>query len=401
VGIDGEVDFKKALNEINQSFKVLGSEMQLVASQFDKNDKSMEALTARKQMLNKEIDAQKDKISMLEKALQNASDSFGENDKRTQNWQIQLNKAQAELNGMERELDSTVKSLDGMGSGFDEAGKGAGDFAGELDKASGVADDAESKFSALGATLKTIGTAIGVAMTAIGTAAGTAGKALFDIAKETSDLGVEVDQTSRKLGLSRQGFQEWDYVLTQNGASMYHMSYGMRNLQNAMGGVDESGGKVGKALTRLGLDFDTLKTKTPEEALEATVRAFQELPPSTEKTNMALQIFGRRAGMELMPLLNGTSEELDGLRQRAHELGIVMGNELIDASVAFGNAQTDLRMAFQGVKSTIAADLLPGLAQVTMAFADIVAGQEGAGEALTEGIQTLVAGISSAIPQLL
>ena len=35
VGIDGEREFKQILNEINQSFKVLGSEMQLVASQFD------------------------------------------------------------------------------------------------------------------------------------------------------------------------------------------------------------------------------------------------------------------------------------------------------------------------------------------------------------------------------
>ena len=76
-------------------------------------------------MLNKEIDAQKDKISALEAALANSAESFGENDKRTQNWQIQLYKTQAELNGMERELDSTTKALDGTGSGFDEAGKGA------------------------------------------------------------------------------------------------------------------------------------------------------------------------------------------------------------------------------------------------------------------------------------
>ena len=33
------------LKDINQSFKVLGSEMQLVSSQFDKQDKSIEALT--------------------------------------------------------------------------------------------------------------------------------------------------------------------------------------------------------------------------------------------------------------------------------------------------------------------------------------------------------------------
>lgn len=33
IGVEGERDFKKALSDINQSFKVLGSEMQLVSSQ--------------------------------------------------------------------------------------------------------------------------------------------------------------------------------------------------------------------------------------------------------------------------------------------------------------------------------------------------------------------------------
>ena len=88
IGIEGEREFKKALSDINQSFKVLGSEMNLVTSRFDKNDRSVEALTSRNQVLNKEIDTQKAKIDTLEKALQNAAASFGENDKRTQAWQI-------------------------------------------------------------------------------------------------------------------------------------------------------------------------------------------------------------------------------------------------------------------------------------------------------------------------
>ena len=100
IGIEGEKEFKKALSEINQSFKVLGSEMKLVSSQFDANDKSIQALSARNTVLNKEIDAQRQKIETLRAALQNASESFGENDRRTQNWQIQLNNAEAALNGM-------------------------------------------------------------------------------------------------------------------------------------------------------------------------------------------------------------------------------------------------------------------------------------------------------------
>ena len=68
IGIEGEKEFKKALSEINQSFKVLGSEMKLVSSQFDKNDKSVQALSARNTVLNKEIEAQKNKVETLRAA---------------------------------------------------------------------------------------------------------------------------------------------------------------------------------------------------------------------------------------------------------------------------------------------------------------------------------------------
>lgn len=112
IGLEGEKEFKKALADINASFKVLGSEMKLVASQFDKNDKSVNALTSRNEVLNKEIEAQKQKIEVLRAALQNAAESFGENDRRTQAWQIQLNNAEAALNDMERELSDNNAALD-------------------------------------------------------------------------------------------------------------------------------------------------------------------------------------------------------------------------------------------------------------------------------------------------
>ncbi|GHV09614.1 hypothetical protein FACS1894217_14230 [Clostridia bacterium] len=80
IGVEGEKEFKNALRDINQSFKVLGSEMKLVSSEFDKQDKSVAAVAARNEVLNKAIDAQKDKVKTLEDALRNASESFGEND---------------------------------------------------------------------------------------------------------------------------------------------------------------------------------------------------------------------------------------------------------------------------------------------------------------------------------
>lgn len=78
IGLEGEKEFKKALSDINQSFKVLGSEMKLVQSQFGKNDNSAEALAAKHSALNKQIDAQKQKIEMLQKALDNATESLSD-----------------------------------------------------------------------------------------------------------------------------------------------------------------------------------------------------------------------------------------------------------------------------------------------------------------------------------
>lgn len=50
IGLEGEKELKSSLAEINNSFKVLVSEMKLVESQFDKNDNSFQSLTARKKV---------------------------------------------------------------------------------------------------------------------------------------------------------------------------------------------------------------------------------------------------------------------------------------------------------------------------------------------------------------
>ena len=116
IGLEGEKEFKKALADINQSFKILGSEMQLVSSQFGKNEQSIDSLTAKNQVLERQIEAQKQKITTLRSALDNAAASFGERDRRTQQWQIQLNKAEASPNEMERELSGNRQAIEELAS---------------------------------------------------------------------------------------------------------------------------------------------------------------------------------------------------------------------------------------------------------------------------------------------
>lgn len=193
IGLEGEKEFKKALTEINQSFKVLGSEMKLVESQFSKNDRSVESLAARNQVLNKEIEAQKQKIETLKSALANAAESFGENDRRTQAWQIQLNNAQAALNGMERELADNESAMDALGKEMNDTGDSADNLEEELDDAGDAADDSEGKFSKLGGTLKTVGVAMGACVAAAAAAAVALGKSVVEAYGEYEQLVGGVD----------------------------------------------------------------------------------------------------------------------------------------------------------------------------------------------------------------
>ena len=193
IGLEGEKEFKKALSEINQSFKVLGSEMKVVTSQFDKNDNSVQALTARNQVLNKEIEAQKQKIETLRAALANASESFGENDRRTQSWQIQLNNATAALNDMERELDRNNTVLDEAEREMDDVADSADDMEEEIDDAGDAADKSSGKFEKFGSVLKGIGAAMGAVAVAAGAAAVSLGKEVIAAYADYEQLVGGVD----------------------------------------------------------------------------------------------------------------------------------------------------------------------------------------------------------------
>lgn len=243
IGVEGEKEFKKSLAEINQNFKVLGSEMKLVSSQFDKNDNSVSALTARNSVLNKEIDAQKQKIETLRQALANASESFGETDRRTQSWQIQLNNAQASLNGMGRELnsnnsaleqaktdiESTEKSLEKVDGQLDDTAESADDMGDEIKNAGDKADKSKERFSKLGSVLKGVGVAMGAVVTAAAATAVKLGKEVVNAYADYEQLVGGVDTlfkgSSQKLqsyasnAYKTAGLSANDYMETVTGFS--------------------------------------------------------------------------------------------------------------------------------------------------------------------------------------
>lgn len=111
VKVDGEKEFKQALESINAGLRVNGSELQKLTAQYASSGSSVEALTKKQEALESKLSSQQEKVDTLRKALNAAATDYGESDKRTMDWQASLNKAEAELFKLNDELSNNQKAL--------------------------------------------------------------------------------------------------------------------------------------------------------------------------------------------------------------------------------------------------------------------------------------------------
>lgn len=130
IKLDGEQEFKKQMSSVNSELKTLKSDMALVTAEFKGNANSLDALTAKGRVLQQQYAQQAEKVKALEKAVADASDAYGEADKRTDDYTRQLNYAKAALADLNREiqdneryLDEAKRSADQCASSIDEYGR--------------------------------------------------------------------------------------------------------------------------------------------------------------------------------------------------------------------------------------------------------------------------------------
>jgi len=362
IGVEGEKEFKRVLSDINQSFKVLGSEMKLVESEFGKNENSVQSLTSKNEVLTKQIDAQKDKIETLRKALENASSSFGENDRRTQAWAVQLNNAQAELNSMERELKGNEKALDSVADEFNAAEKQADQFGDELDKTGKDADSAGGKFEKLGSVVKGVGAAMGVAFAAIGTAAIGAGKALVDMTIEAAAYADEMLTQSTVTGMSVESLQSYSYAADLVDVSMETLTGSMAKQVKSMSNARDGSAKFADAYARLGISVadSNGQLRDSETVYWETIDALGKISNETERDALAMQIFGKSA-QELNPLIAQGSAGIAALTEEAKRMGAVLSEESIEKLGAFDDSVQRLKQGSEAAQRVMGTVLLPQL----------------------------------------
>ena len=259
-------------------------------------------------------------------------------------------------------------------------------------------DGGEKFASKFGSAVKSAGVAIGGAITAATAAAVGTGKAFVNATKETATYGDVVDKTSQKLGISRDAFQSYDYVLNLAGTDMASMTTGMKTLTNRLDEAKNGSEDAQAMFASLGFSMDDLATMSREDLFEKTISGFQGMEDSAERAALANDLFGK-SGQNLTPVFNMTAEETEELIKQAHDYGMVMSDEAVSASADYVDAMTTLDKTMTGLKNNMMTQFLPGMTSIMEGLAAVFAGDEGGIAQVQEGLTSLIGNLVMFAPQ--
>ena len=308
------------------------------------------------------------------KALENAATSFGENDRRTQAWQIQLNNAEAALNDMERELQRNNDALDRAAGEFDDAEKQADDFGDEVEEAGKQSDDAGGKFEKLGAVCKAAGVAIAAAFAAVSAAAVAAGKALVDMAVEGAAYADTVLTESTVTGIATDKLQEYMYAAELVDVSTETLTKSMAKQIKSMKSATDGSKTMVAAYDALGVSVTDANgnMRDSDTVYWELIDALGKVENETERDALAMTILGKSA-QELNPLIEAGAQRMQELGEEARNAGYVLSEDMLAAYGALDDNLQYLKVNAEGAKNALGTVLLPVLTELSGTGVELLA----------------------------
>lgn len=401
----------KALKETNKKSRELESELKAVDKALKLDPNNVTLVKQKQDLLKDSIKETKSKLDVLKEAQSQVTAQYkkGEIDAgQYRAFQRELETTKSKLSSLKDEK----KNIHVIGTAFKEAKDKVEPVIKKVEKVGSVIGGATSKAVKFTATLGKIDTAmIGKAAdgfktytTAVtGATTAVAGLAVSQV----SNLDA-IDKQSQALGLSRTAYQEWDYVLSQNGVEIEKFGTGMKSLLKNMDAVKEGNATATTNFNQLGVAVQNAdgSLRSQEDVLKETVAAFQNMEDGADKTRLATELFGKQ-GQSLMPLLNGTAGSVDELMQKCNDLGMVVSDEAVDAGVKFSDTLDSLKRSAQGVFNTFASTgilntFTKGMENMTDSVSDLLSAyKEGGLEGLNEEIPIVISNLFNSASEFL
>lgn len=360
IGIDGEAQYRKQLQNIVQTQKTLKSEMEKVSSAFDENTSAEEKNKKTSENLTKQIEKQKEKIELQTKMLEYSAETYGEADTRTQKWQQAVNESTRDLNKMERELKETNSSMDEVADTTEDTGN-AMDEAG--DKASIFGDVLSAN---LASKVITSG------LTALKDAVVGVGEAMADAMNEATDYADEILTLSVETGLATDTLQEFAYMDGLIDTDLSTMTGALAKLTKNMSSARSGSKTAAAAFENLGVAItdDNGYLRDNESVFWDVIGALGEVQNETERDALAMSIFGKSA-QELNPLIAAGSDHLAELAEEAHNAGYVLSEEQLSALGATQDAFDRWDKTVEGAKRQLVTAFAPAVEHATSKLVEL------------------------------
>jgi hypothetical protein len=216
--------------------------------------------------------------------------------------------------------------------------------------------DSQSSLSAFGKT-------VAIGLTALAGAAAAATTALGFQVKAAIDSADSLNKMSQSAGVSTEELSKLKYAGELADVSTEMLGKSMGKLSKALvaAGTDATS-QAGRAFAAMGVEVKNTDgtLRSSSEVLLDTADKFAGYKDGAEKTALAIALFGK-AGASMIPLLNAGRDGLEESGKEAEKFGLVLDKKTTMAAEAFNDNLKKMDLIKQGLATTIAAKILPGL----------------------------------------
>ena len=346
IGIDGEKQFRKDIADINQSLKTMASESKAVASSFDETTTAEEKYAKQAEVINRQIEAQKDKLALLEKGLMESAAKYGEADARTQKWQQAVYDATTALNEMESGLDGLNDGVEENVDSLEDAEDAATGWA-DVMKGQLLADAVKAGLSAIAGLIK------------------DAASALWDASKAGAAYADNIITLSATSGLSTDVLQEYQYMADLVDVSVDTITGSLTKLTSNMNKAKDGTGDAADAFAELGVSIknENGQLRKNEDVFNDVIDALGKIDNETERDAKAMTILGKSA-KDLNPMIKAGKDSLEALAKEAHDTGYVLSGDALTALNKQQDAMDRFAKRTEAASNAFAVSLAPTVAKV-------------------------------------
>lgn len=369
--VTGEEKLKRAIAEINNGTKVLNSEMRKLTAEYDGNNDSVEFLTQKYDILERQMLSQKDKVEALKKAVADSAAAYGEADSRTQNWIIQLNNAEAALANTYGEMGRTQTAIENMDKSLDEVSDSTGSAAEGVTSLGDVLDtvadklgvklpDGISKFTGGLGKIPASTAAAAAGIAAVVAAGIKLERKLMDITKESAAAAKELEALSLQSGVSAQDLQAFQYAEDFLDVSTDTLTDSLKDLTTKMSDAKDGNEDVIAMFDQLGVSVTDAggNLRDSYDVFLDVIDGLGEMSNQAERDALAMGLINESA-QKLNPLIEQGSGSLKKYAAEAENVGYILSNDQLKALTAVDEAQNRLLKSQEAVSKQISAEYAP------------------------------------------